>query len=156
MEQYTHVIIDKNNVGLDTLRAQIDQNGLRTAESLGIALDSGSVKLGHHRHVFMWDSSQKGVKGRMGLMDRNNNDRFLVRICGTHLLRSGTISASIGAVFRQTGILKGDNGELGGPSTNGAWAHEGNIPRKFCFIEGLDSESRPGFSDWASGNGWPG
>ncbi|MEU8703655.1 hypothetical protein [Streptomyces sp. NPDC048565] len=55
-KMYTHVAIDKQDAGVKQLRLSLNENGLRTAQSLDIRLAEGSEKMGHHRHVFMWDA----------------------------------------------------------------------------------------------------
>lgn len=151
MKQYTHVCIDKNGVGLNTLRLDIDQNGIQTARQRGIQLAEGSVRLQHDIHVFLWDDSVAGVRRRIELLNDENlaGSCFLVRVMWPHLTEPGRFSS---------GTLKGDGGQNGPPSgisTNGAWAFEGSIPRRYCYIEGFDNPEKPGFEDWLSGQGWP-
>ena len=154
MKEYTHVVIDKQGVGLNVLRQRIDAGGLQTAQSLGIALSQGSMKLEHHLHVFLWDDSVKGINGRLGVQGllpgmQINQSCFLVRVRWPNLTESGSVFS---------GTLKGDNMHAGppsGPSSNGAWAYKGNIPRKFCFIEDLDTAATNGFKGWCDGQGWP-
>jgi RHS repeat-associated protein len=146
--QYIHVAIDKNNAGLDQIRSSLNLNGLKTAESLGIKLSAGSEKMGHNQHIFMWDSTAKGVKGVAGIVQGVGHDSsVIVKIRMPDLTEYKW--------YRPT-TLKGDNpGGLGGASENGAWAYKGNIPRKYLFIDGLDGPDRPGFTDWQDGKGWP-
>ncbi|MDT0447513.1 hypothetical protein [Streptomyces hesseae] len=144
--EYVHIAVDKQGTGLDGLRRTLHENGLRTAEHLGVQLAPGSVKLGHHRHVFMWDSTTpKGIEGANEIEARGSAVR--VKIRWNELKEQG------GLLGR--GNLKGDNGKLGGKSTNGAWAHEGDIPRKYLFIVGVDDPRNPGMGDWLAGKGWP-
>ena len=146
MKQYTHVCIDKNGVGLGLLQQDIDQNGIQTARIRGIQLAQGSVRLQHDIHVFLWDDSAAGVRGRKGIEAAGNC--FLVRVMWPHLTEPGKFRA---------GTLKGDSGHNGPPSgvsTNGAWAFEGSIPREYCYIEGFDNPTNMGFEDWRSGRGW--
>ncbi|NET24404.1 polymorphic toxin-type HINT domain-containing protein [Okeania sp. SIO1I7] len=137
-QEYTHMAIDKNDSGLNTLRKSLNENGLQTAERRNIKLSEGSEKLRHHQHVFMWDSSEKGMKGADGIESRGGAVRVRIRKQGLN-----------------TSTLKGDNmGQLGGKSTNGAWAYEGDIPRKYLFIEGIDTKTTPGYQSWLEGKGW--
>ncbi|MEA5547922.1 hypothetical protein VB816_23335, partial [Limnoraphis robusta CCNP1324] len=145
VKQYTHLVIDKENVGLDTLRQSLNENGLQTAEHRNIRLSEGSEKLRHHQHVFMWDSSKKGIKGAIGIESRGGVVKVKIRMPG---LSEPT--------WYSRGTLKGDNmGPLGGKSETGAWAYEGDIPRKYLFIEEMDNVAHPGFQDWYEGRGWP-
>ncbi|WP_250464140.1 hypothetical protein [Microbulbifer litoralis] len=148
MKEYTHVCIDKNNLGLDVLRADIAANGIQTAEQRGFQLAAGSLRLEHHLHVFLWDNSSMGVNGRMGIESAGNC--FLVRIRWNHLTESGAFLS---------GTLGGDNGHVGPPkgkSTNGAWAFKGSIPANNCYVEGFHSAATNGFETWRSGKGWNG
>ncbi|WP_148261951.1 hypothetical protein [Methylomonas methanica] len=129
-----------------TLQADFDLNGIQTAKQRGIVLATGSVKLQHDIHVFLWDDSAAGVKGRRGIEAAGNC--FLVRVRWPHLTEPGVIFS---------GTLAGDGGHAGPPagvSTNGAWAFKGAIPRKYCYIEGIDTPTKPGFENWRSGKGW--
>ncbi|MFC9428229.1 hypothetical protein [Streptomyces sp. NPDC056987] len=146
--EYTHVAIDKKDTGLDQLRLSLNTNGLKTAASLDIKLSEGSEKMGHHKHVFMWDATVKGLKGVTGIVEGvGQNSTVNVKIRMLDLSEPGLFSK---------GNLKGDQPKgLGGKSTNGAWAHEGDIPRKYLFIEGLDQANQSGFKDWLAGKGWP-
>ncbi|MFD5751351.1 hypothetical protein [Streptomyces sp. NPDC127033] len=146
--EYTHVAIDKQDVGLDQLRLSLNMNGLKTAASLDIKLSAGSEKMGHHEHVFMWDATVKGLKGVTGIVEGVGQDSTVnVKIRMLDLSEPGLFSK---------GTLKGDQPTgLGGKSKNGAWAHEGDIPRKYLFIEGLDQPNQSGFKDWLAGKGWP-
>jgi hypothetical protein len=146
MKEYTHVCIDKANVGLGVLRTALDQNGIQTAKQRGIVLAGGSVALQHDIHVFLWDDSAAGVRGRRGIEAAGNC--ILVRVRWPHLTEPGIIFS---------GTLAGDGGHNGPPagiSTNGAWAFKGAIPRKYCFIEGLDTAATANFENWRSGQGW--
>uniref|UniRef100_A0AAU3GZX3 Uncharacterized protein n=1 Tax=Streptomyces sp. NBC_01401 TaxID=2903854 RepID=A0AAU3GZX3_9ACTN len=145
---YTHVAIDKEGKGVDQMRLSLNAHGLKTAKSLNIKLAAGSEKMGHHKHVFMWDADVKGVKGVKGIVDSYEPDVTIrVKIRKADLSEPGLFSS---------GNLKGDHPtQLGGKSTNGAWAHEGDIPRKYLFIDGLDSPDQEGFKDWVAGEGWP-
>lgn len=147
--EYTHVAVDKDGVGLDQLLLSLNANGLRTAQSLNIKLSGGSEKLGHHQHVFMWDARAKGIEGASKIVERVGQDSSVkVKIRRASLTEPG---------FLSQGTLKGDQntGQLGGKSQNGAWAYEGDIPRKYLFIEGIDQVNQPGFADWLAGKGWP-
>jgi hypothetical protein len=147
MNDYGHVVIDKAGIGLDALRQQVAGNGLQTAQQRGIPLAPGSIKFEHHLHVFVWDGSDHGIRGRRGIEAAGNC--FLVRVRWPRLTESGSFLP---------GSLKGDsmqNGPPSGRSTNGAWAFKGPIPRRYCFIEGLDAPDHPGFDDWREGRGWP-
>ncbi|WP_399089840.1 hypothetical protein ACGH2B_17060 [Streptomyces sp. BBFR2] len=146
--EYTHVAVDKQGAGLDQLRLSLNANGLKTAESLEIKLSAGSEKMGHHQHVFMWDATVKGIKGAAGIAKGVGPDSAVnVKIRKLDMSEPGMFSQ---------GTLKGDQPKgLGGASTNGAWAHPGDIPRKYLFIEGLDQPNLPGFKDWLAGKGWP-
>lgn len=176
-DEYTHIVIDKRPAGevdLDELRRSLDRNGLRTTESRWRSegkdvaaelkkLPPGYVDNAHHEHVFMWDSSKKGVEGANALEDRDAfyrsragekpvvTDRHAIRVKvrWDELRKDGRVLG---------GTLKGDagGGPLGGPSTNGAWAYKGDIPRKYLFIEGVDDAASPGMSQWLAGKGWPG
>ncbi|NEP09959.1 MAG: hypothetical protein F6K14_07000 [Symploca sp. SIO2C1] len=138
-EEYTHIAVDKNDSGLDTLRKSLNENGLQTAEHRNIKLSKGSEELRHHQHVFMWENSSKaGIEGANRIESNGGAVRVKIRKQG---LNSST--------------LKGDNGPLGGISTNGAWAYEGDIPRKYLFIVGIDQPDQPGIEDWEKGIGWP-
>ncbi|MBH1938505.1 hypothetical protein I5Q34_30325 [Streptomyces sp. AV19] len=177
-DEYTHIVIDKRprgQVDLDELRASLDRNGLQTtknrwrAEGRNVTaelknLPSGYVDNVHHEHVFMWDSSKKGIEGANALEDREAfyrgkgigqadaaaTERHAVRVKvrWDALKKDGRILG---------GTLKGDGrgGPLGGASTNGAWAYKGDIPRKYLFIEGVDDPAHPGMSQWLAGKGWP-
>jgi hypothetical protein len=148
MEELSHVAIDKGGLGLPVLMNSFDQNGLQTAQTRGIVLSAGSQALQHHLHVFFWDSSAKGVKGRLGIETAGN--------CITVKIRWRTLTRP-GMIFG--GTMQGDtmaNKPPGGTSTNGAWAYKGGIPRDACFIEGLDQASTAGFDAWLAGNGWSG
>jgi hypothetical protein len=148
MEEYSHVAIDKGGIGLPALSGAIALNGVQTAHTRGIILATGSQKLEHHLHVFMWDNSTAGVKGRLGIENAGN--------CVTVKIRWRTLTKP-GMIFN--GTLQGDsmaNSPPSGKSTNGAWAYKGNIPRDACFIEGTDLASTAGFDRWLAGNGWSG
>lgn len=148
MEEYSHVAIDKGGIGLPALMNAIDQNGVQTAQARGIVLATGSQKLEHHLHVFFWDNSAHGVKGRLGIETAGNC--VTVKIRWRHLTKPGIIF---------NGTMKGDNmsnGPPSGNSTNGAWAFKGNVPRDACYIEGFDFPATAGFDNWAAGNGWSG
>ncbi|WP_109448349.1 hypothetical protein [Streptomyces sp. ICBB 8177] len=146
--EYTHVAVDKQGAGLDQLRLSLNTNGLKTAASLDMKLSEGSEKMGHHQHVFMWDATVKGIKGVSGIV-RGVGSESAVNV------KIRMLDLSEPGLFSQ-GTLKGDQPTgLGGRSTNGAWAHEGDIPRKYLFIEGLDQPDQPGFKDWLAGKGWP-
>jgi hypothetical protein len=145
-KEYTSVVIDKKEVGLQPLRLAVAENGLLTAQMLGIQLAQGSVQLDHHLHVFVWDDTTAGVKGRRVI--ETAGDCFLVRIRWTLLSESG--------FFR--GTLHGDSGQASPPSgasTNGAWAFKGAIPWQYCYVEGLDTPDIPGFPGWKEFLGWP-
>lgn len=148
MEEYSHVAIDKGGIGLPALSAALALNGIQTAQTRGIVLAAGSQRLQHHLHVFMWDNSAAGVKGRLGIEAAGN--------CVTVKIRWRTLTKP-GLIFN--GTLLGDsmaNSPPSGKSTNGAWAYKGNIPRDACFIEGTDLASTAGFDNWLAGNGWSG
>ncbi len=151
MKEYSHVVIDKNDVGLGTLRTRISRNGLLTAEASGYAdqLSDGSRNLEHHLHVFLWDSTIAGEKGRLGIvLNSTPGTFFTVRVRCPYLTEDGLLFS---------GTLKGDSGHAGPPSgrsTNGAWAYRGNIEPRFCFIEGLHSSQTPNYQSWYNGNGW--
>ena len=143
--EYDHMVIDKLDVGLDALRNSLNANGLQTAQNRNIKLSEGSEKLGHHQHVFMWDKSKKGIEGSVGIEQRGGTVRVKIR-------KNGLTEPK----WYSQGNLKGDNmGPLGGTSTTGAWAYEGDIERKYLFIEGLDQVNQPGFDNWYKGDGWP-
>ncbi|KNB53310.1 hypothetical protein AC230_01005 [Streptomyces caatingaensis] len=178
-DEYTHIVIDKrprDQVDLRRLRESLHRNGLQTTKSRWLAegkdvaaelrnLPPGYVDNAHHEHVFMWDSSKKGIEGANALEDREAfyrskaggapagdvADRHAVRvkIRWDALKKDGRLLG---------GTLKGDagGGPLGGPSSNGAWAYKGDIPRKYLFIEGIDDPAAPGVSQWLAGKGWPG
>ncbi|MCC3770071.1 hypothetical protein K6I34_002478 [Streptomyces sp. UNOC14_S4] len=159
-DEYTHIVVDKRPRGeadLDELRESLHRNGLQTAKSRWAAegkdveaelrkAGSGYAKNGHHEHVFMWDSSKKGIEG--GNAIERNGDAIRVKIRWDALKKDGRFLG---------GTLKGDHGggPLGGESTNGAWAHKGDIPRKYLFIVGVDDPAHPGMSQWLAGKGWP-
>ncbi|WP_062266278.1 hypothetical protein [Endozoicomonas arenosclerae] len=151
MEEYTHVVIDKKGVGLDQLKQKIASQGLLTAEASGYAAEmaEGSRRLEHHLNVFLWDRSIKGEKGRLGIvLNQKAPDCFTVRVRCPYLTRDG---------YLFSGTLKGDNGHAGKPtglSINGAWAYKGNIPARFCFIEGLHSSKSLNYASWFRGDGW--
>ncbi|MCB1905891.1 MAG: hypothetical protein KDH15_00855 [Rhodocyclaceae bacterium] len=114
---------------------------------LGIRLSAGSIRLEHHLHVFVWDDTAAGVRGRRGI--EANGNCFLVRIRWRELTETGRI---------MSGTLKGDGGHNGPPagiSPNGAWAYKGAIPWEYCFVVGLDGPDTPGFADWSAYRGWP-
>ncbi|MEU5424847.1 hypothetical protein AB0H73_04450 [Streptomyces olivoreticuli] len=159
-DEYTHIVVDKRPRGeADTaeLRESLNKNGLQTAKSRWTAegkdveselrsAGSGYAKNGHHEHVFMWDSTKKGIEGSNAI--EKNGDAIRVKIRWDALKKDGRIFS---------GTLKGDHGggPLGGESTNGAWAHKGDIPRKYLFIVGVDDPAHPGMSQWLAGKGWP-
>lgn len=146
MKEYTHVCIDKGGVGLATLMADIDLNGIQTAKQRGIILSGGSIKLQHDLHVFLWDDSTAGIRGRRGIEAAGNC--FLVRVRWPHLTEPGIIF---------NGTLAGDGGHNGPPagvSTNGAWAFKGAVPRQYCYIDGFDAPTKANFENWRSGQGW--
>lgn len=146
MTEYTHVCIDKAGVGLPALIAALDANGIQTARQRGVVLAAGSVALQHDLHVFLWDDSVAGVRGRRRIEDAGNC--ILVRVRWPHLTKPGLIFS---------GTLAGDGGHNGPPagvSTNGAWAYKGAIPRQYCFIEGHDLPTTANFESWRSGQGW--
>ena len=151
MKEYTHIVIDKNNVGR-ALRKDIKRNGLLTAQSSGYAqnMAQGSINLEHHLNVFLWDRTIAGEKGRLGIvLNLPEGTFFTVTVRCPHLTEEGLIFS---------GTLKGDNGHNGipsGRSTNGAWAYKGNISPKFCFIEGIHTTETPGYQSWYRGDGWP-
>jgi hypothetical protein len=145
VNEYAHIVIDKAEIGLDGLRRSLNENGLQTAENRNIQLSEGSMKLKHHQHVFMWDGSKKGIEGAANIEKGGETIRVKIRM--------NSLSEP---KWYSSGNLKGDGmGPLGGKSTNGAWAYQGDIPRKYLFIEGLDFANQPGFEDWIQGNGWP-
>ncbi len=146
MKEYRSVIIDKNGVGIPALQQSVAANGLQTAQTLGIQLAPGSIRLEHHLHVFVWDDSVAGQKGYIRLILAGNC--FAVRIRWTDLTEPGLIF---------NGTLHGDGGHNGPPngrSYNGAWAYKGNIPRNYCFIDGVDTTQTAGYDKWLSGTGW--
>lgn len=159
-DEYTHIVVDKRPRGeADTaeLRESLNKNGLQTAKSRWTAegkdveselrsAGSGYSKNGHHEHVFMWDSTKKGIEGSNAI--EKNGDAIRVKIRWDALKKDGRIFS---------GTLKGDHGggPLGGESTNGAWAYKGDIPRKYLFIVGVDDPAHPGMSQWLAGKGWP-
>lgn len=146
MREYRHVVIDKAGVGLPTLRQSIANSGLETAQSRGIQLATGSVKLEHHLHVFLWDDTLAGQKGYLGIVLAGNC--ITVRVRWVDLTEPGMIFA---------GTLKGDGGHNGPPagkSPNGAWAYKGNIPRNYCFIDDHDTDQTAGYAKWKTGTGW--
>jgi hypothetical protein len=146
-KEYTSVVIDKTGVGIRTLQLAVAENGLQTADTLGIQLSQGSQKLEHHLNVFMWDDSVNGVKGRRGIEQAGNC--FLVRIRWANLVETGMFFS---------GTLKGDSGHNGPPSgvsTNGAWAYKGAVPWQYCYVVGLDTPNMNGFNDWSLFQGWP-
>lgn len=151
MNEYSHVVIDKKNVGLNELRRRISQRGLLTAEASGYAeeMAEGSKKLEHHLNVFLWDDSIAGEKGRLGIVLHSDPGTFfVVRVRCAYLKQEGLLLS---------GNLKGDSGHHGipkGRSTNGAWAYKGNIESRFCFIEGLHTAQTPGYQKWLKGEGW--
>lgn len=151
MDEYSHVVIDKMGVGLPALRTRIQLNGLLTAEASGYGaqMAEGSRRLKHHLHVFMWDETVAGVKGRLGIvLALGVGTCFVVRIRWPVFTKDGMIFS---------GTLQGDGGHAGPPkglSTNGAWAYEGNIPSNFCFIEGMHTSQTANYAKWASGAGW--
>lgn len=146
--EYTHIAVDKQGAGLDQVRFSLNAKGLQTAASRNIKLSDGSEKMGHHQHVFMWDASAKGIKGAAGIVKGvGQNSSVIVKI------RSGDLKEP---TWLSPGTLKGDRPTgLGGSSQNGAWAYEGDIPRKYLFIDGIDQVNQPGFEDWLAGKGWP-
>lgn len=159
-DEYTHIVVDKRPRGEanpDELRESLNRNGLQTAKSRWVAegkdvdaelarAGSGYAKNGHHEHVFMWDSTKKGIEG--GNAIEKNGDAIRVKIRWDALKKDGRFLS---------GTLKGDSGggPLGGESTNGAWAYKGDIPRKYLFIVGVDDASHPGMGQWLAGKGWP-
>jgi hypothetical protein len=146
MIEYTHLCIDKAGVGLPVLLAALDLNGIQTAQQRGIVLAAGSVRLQHDVHVFLWDDSVAGIRGRRRIEAAGNC--ILVRVRWPHLTQPGVIFS---------GTLAGDGGHNGPPagvSTNGAWAFKGAIPRRYCFIVGQDLPTTPNFENWRSGLGW--
>jgi hypothetical protein len=151
VKEYTSVVIDKNDVGLDYLRRSLNDNGLQTAEKLRIQLSEGSIKFDHHQHVFMWDATTKGINGRVGL--QKPGPSVLVKIRWKAFRESG--SFGLFNFFSKPSLVGDNMGPLGGKSTNGAWAYKGNIPRKYVFIEGMDKANQPGFESWRKGDGWP-
>ena len=151
MKEYSHVVIDKNRVGLEQLRMDIKNNGLLTAQASGYAdqMAEGSIRLEHHLNVFLWDSSIAGEKGRLGIiLNSEEGTFFTVRVRCPYLTEEGLLLR---------GTLKGDSGHHGipsGRSTNGAWAYKGNIEPRFCFIEGLHTSQTPNYQSWYRGDGW--
>ena len=146
MKEYRSVIIDKNGVGIGVLQQSVAANGLQTAQTLGIVLAAGSIALEHHLHVFLWDESTAGQKGYIRLILAGNC--FAVRVRWTALTEPGMIF---------NGTLHGDGGHNGPPkgrSYNGAWAYKGNIPRNYCFIDGVDTPQTVGYNNWLQGTGW--
>jgi hypothetical protein len=146
MKEYTHVCIDKAGVGLAVLRGALDLHGIQTAQQRGIALAAGSIRLQHDIHVFLWDDSAAGVRGRQGIEAAGHC--ILVRVRWPYLTEPGVIF---------NGTLAGDGGHAGPPSgtsTNGAWAFKGTIPRRYCYIDGLDTPATANFESWRSGQGW--
>lgn len=136
--------VDKEEKGILLVMESLNNQGLKTAEYLHIELAGGSKKLEHHKHVFMWDRSSKGLDGAKGIEVRGNVVKVFIRM---NELKEPSLLT--------TGNLKGDNGLLGGKSKTGAWGYEGDIQRKYLFIEGLDQIDDIGYDDWAKGNGWP-
>ncbi|MDR2872000.1 MAG: hypothetical protein LBV45_05680 [Xanthomonadaceae bacterium] len=149
MKEYRHVAIDKNNIGLSALRQSIKTHGIQTANSRGIVLAPGSMRLEHHLHVFLWDDSFIGQRHYLDLVHRGSCVAVWIR---WHSLAEPTWFSS--------GTLKGDNPSASGPphgkSTNGAWAYKGNIPANYCFVVDLDTVRSPGYGTWQSGMGWNG
>ncbi|WP_372410204.1 hypothetical protein [Streptomyces luteireticuli] len=176
-DEYTHIVIDKRPAGevdLDELRQSLSRNGLQTTKSRWLAegkdvaaelrkLPAGYVDNAHHEHVFMWDSTKKGIEGANALEDReafyrSKNTGTAAPATERHAVRVKVRWDALkkdGRVFG--GTLKGDagGGPLGGASTNGAWAYKGDIPRKYLYIEGIDDPAHPGMSQWLAGKGWP-
>ncbi|MDQ1292414.1 MAG: hypothetical protein QG608_292 [Actinomycetota bacterium] len=148
VKEYSHVVVDKYDVGLGQLYTALHQNGLQTAESRGMQLPAGSMSLGHHQHVFMWDTSKRGLDQCAHLLGTPGISALVVNIRWNELHRPGRF---------HSGTLKGDvrGKKLGGWSTSGAWAYKGDIPRKYMFIEGLDNPNHPGYAQWKAGTGWP-
>ncbi|MDI5962208.1 DUF6531 domain-containing protein [Streptantibioticus silvisoli] len=148
VSEYTHIVIDKEGAGLGQLRSSLDTQGLQTAANRGIKLPSGSVKMGHDQHVFMWDKTAKGIDGASGIVSHAGQDgSILVKIRWANLKEPTWLSS---------GTLKTDGmGVLGGASKTGAWAYQGDIPRKYLFIDKVDWADQPGFQDWLDGKGWP-
>ena len=150
MAIYYHVVIDKDDLGIAHLRNQLDLNGLRTAEQLGIAhkFPPGMIAMQHHQHVFLWDDRPAGVRGRLEC-EGGKAATVTVKVNWPELTEPGLLFP---------GTLKGDSPHLGPPSgtsTNGAWAYKGPIDRKWLFIDGVDSAQDLGFDDWLAGKGWP-
>ena len=147
MREYSHVVIHKDPTKqLADYKAAIDEHGLRTAQASGIQLASGSMKLEHHLNVFLWDDTALGIAGRVGIESAGNC--FTVKVRWKKLTQDGMILS---------GSLQGDNMHAGPPkglSTNGAWAYKGDIPRRYLFIETVDSVTAPGFDKWVAGDGW--
>lgn len=146
-KEYTSVVIDKTGIGIRNLQLAVVENGLQTAQMLGIQLSMGSIRLEHHLHVFMWDDSVAGVKGRRGIEQAGNC--FVVRVRWTNLSETGTFFS---------GTLKGDGGHNGPPSgvsPNGAWAFKGAVPWQYCYVDDLDTPDLAGFGDWREFRGWP-
>jgi hypothetical protein len=143
--EYTHIVIDKTAIGVGELLQSLNNTGLQTARTRKVTLAEGSVKLGHDRHVFMWDDTEKGRKGAQALI--NPGDSIKVRIRWNNLTMRG--------LFTQGTLKKDTMGVLGKGEETGAWAYEGDIDRRYIFIEGIDKESDPGYEDWKSGEGWP-
>ncbi len=105
MIEYTHLCIDKAGVGLPVLLAALDLNGIQTAQQRGIVLAAGSVRLQHDVHVFLWDDSVAGIRGRRGIEAAGNC--ILVRVRWPHLTQPGIIFS---------GTLAGDGGHNGPPA----------------------------------------
>jgi hypothetical protein len=146
MKEYRHVVVDKTGKGVLQLMASLDQDGLQTARTRGLRLPLSSEGLEHHLHVFVWDGSAAGIKGFNYIASQP--DTIQIKIRWDHLVEDGVFFS---------GTLKGDTMQLkppGGVSTNGAWAFKGNIPRKYLYIENLDSPVRPGIDNWIAGKGW--
>jgi hypothetical protein len=154
MNEYTHIAIDRLDSGAQKLRLKLQVMGLLTAEAAAMSsgMAEGSKKLQHHLHVFLWDETPTGLRRAQDLINTYTSQNIVfavIRVRWPALTEPG---------FLLTGTLAGDNASgtepPGGRSDNGAWAYKGNIPSKFCFIEGLHTVDRPGYDSWFRGNGW--
>lgn len=89
----------------------------------------------HSKRVFMWDDSEKGLRGAQDLANEGDTIRIRIRYPVLSPFRS----------FRKMSEdMKG----------SGAWSFKGSIPRNYIHIEGVDPIAGDAYERWKSGKGW--
>jgi hypothetical protein len=149
VREYVHFATKLDGRDMINFIEAYNEEGILTAASRGVTdgqLPDGTRRLEHHKHIFMWDDSKKGL-----------DNAATLRVLGKLEIkirhpRFSTFS------HPSHGELKVDSNDprgLGYGEETGAWAYKGDIPRKYIFIEGVDKKSDSGYDEWFEGKGWP-